>query len=550
MPGGIVAAVASPYRSGRATAPSVAGGDDGLVDALIQQFADPLAFYRELVQNAIDAGATRVSIGASWEASAEPGAGTMVVSVRDDGCGMSRQVLENQLTVLFRSGKEGQEGKIGKFGIGFVSVLALVPEKVVVRTTTGDTDVWTLELRSDQSYELFQAPGGGSSGTTVTLHVPLARDEVDRFVDGSLRALRKWCRHAELPIHFVAHLVGEGEPLREARVDTPLSVEASISVRVEEGGTTVVAGVIEHGSPQLAFFNRGLLLHETTEAVLGEHVRVSIQDGRLEHTLSRDSVRRDAHYANAMKLARRVIDRDLTRAVHEALPTSVAPDRVLATALAAGLALDPERIELALMSGASESVQRLRRRDAVFAATAPSPLSEAASAAQVAILDLSVAADPARYLAAIAELLGAAPPSVEAALTLASPVIESGSDLALLDGVRELLGEVHRAPSEIRLVTLEGALSGARLVSGVDAPPRVLTREEATENVFALIRRPPLWLDVTDPLVYAARAAATTRPSLAAAVLARGILLDRGLLDDDRDDEWLEAAIERVGEGP
>ena len=279
-------------------------------------------------------------------------------------------------------------------------------------------------------------------------------------------------------------------------------------------------------------------------------MRVSIQDGRLEHTLSRDSVRRDAHYANAMKLARRVIDRDLTRAVHEALPTSVAPDRVLATALAAGLALDPERIELALMSGASESVQRLRRRDAVFAATAPSPLSEAASAAQVAILDLSVAADPARYLAAIAELLGAAPPSVEAALTLASPVIESGSDLALLDGVRELLGEVHRAPSEIRLVTLEGALSGARLVSGVDAPPRVLTREEATENVFALIRRPPLWLDVTDPLVYAARAAATTRPSLAAAVLARGILLDRGLLDDDRDDEWLEDAIERVGEGP
>ena len=78
----------------------------------------------------------------------------------------------------------------------------------------------------------------------------------------------------------------------------------------------------------------------------------------------------------------------------------------------------------------------------------------------------------------------------------------------------------------------------------------MLTREEETENVFALIRRPPLWLDVTDPLVYAARAAATTRPSLAAAVLARGILLDRGLLDDARDDEWLEAAIERVGEGP
>ena len=54
----------------------------------------------------------------------------MRVAVRDRGEGMTRDIIENQLLVLFRSTKEKDDTKIGKFGIGFASVLAPDPEVV------------------------------------------------------------------------------------------------------------------------------------------------------------------------------------------------------------------------------------------------------------------------------------------------------------------------------------------------------------------------------------------------------------------------------------
>jgi len=55
------------YRDGHGTGPALDGQGDGLVDELIRQFADPLAFYRELVQNSIDAGATSIGVSLGWD---------------------------------------------------------------------------------------------------------------------------------------------------------------------------------------------------------------------------------------------------------------------------------------------------------------------------------------------------------------------------------------------------------------------------------------------------------------------------------------------------
>ena len=82
------------------------GRFDGLVDDLVKQFADPYAFLRELIQNAIDAGSSAIFVRVETA-----GAGVRI-SVRDRGEGMDPDVIENKLLVLFRSGKEGQQGKI------------------------------------------------------------------------------------------------------------------------------------------------------------------------------------------------------------------------------------------------------------------------------------------------------------------------------------------------------------------------------------------------------------------------------------------------------
>lgn len=543
----------APYRGGAGSAPEAEAHENGIVDELIQQFADPLAFYRELVQNSIDAGASRIAITLGWDPprTFDDAPGSARISVRDDGCGMSRDVLENQLTVLFRSGKEGQEDKIGKFGVGFVSVLALAPTQVVVRTSEGKGEQWTLVLKTDQTYELFRAQGGGSSGTSVTLEVPRRRAELDALVSGSEAALRRWCRHAELPIRFVATV--PDAPMREVRVDRPFGLDALAQVRVTEGSTTVVAGVPSGGQSYLGFFNRGLLLHETSTPILGS-VHVKILDANLEHTLSRDNVRRDAHYDRAMKLAKRAVERDLTAAVQRRLgelaaaPGEGSLDALLVAALEAGLALDYDALELPLASpvgGVGRA--RVSALGEGYVASGDGPLPRALAAQGIPVVDLSIARSEGAYLQALQHLLRRAPPRVESELTLATPVEPSSSDLALLAAVEELLADCARRPSAVRLAVLEGRRGMSLSVAGaLEDAPRALTEEEASSDPFRLLLRPPLLLNASHELVAAARRVAVERPAFAGAMLARAVLVSRGRLDEGADDAWLERALTRV----
>lgn len=550
------------YRDGVGSAPDAQGHEDGLVDELIQQFADPLAFYRELVQNSIDAGASAIAISLSF--SPDPGAasdadpvGLVEIAVRDDGCGMGRAVLEEQLTVLFRSGKEGQEGKIGKFGVGFVSVLAVAPEVVVVRTSEGKGEQWTLELASDQTFDLFRAQAGGGAGTTVTLRLRRRASELDALVEGSARALAKWCRHAEIPIRFVASRAG-GEVVREVRIDRPLGLDgALVSVKVTDGPTTVVAGLPRDGAAYLGFFNRGLLLHETGTAVLGA-VMVSIQDPRLEHTLSRDNVRRDAHYERAMRLARRAVERHLTPHVHDVLAETARRERteppieaLLAAAWNAGLDLDRGEIRVPLLEPVGRdgaiSLTALGKREA-YHAPARDEVTAAAAARGAHVVDTSVAGDADAYLRTLGVLASRRIVGVREALTVALPVDVSGADLALADGVRELLGAVGRRPNGPVLARFVGARSSQLALPGGDGTlPVALDEEECASDPFRLLARPTLLLNADYDAVRAARQLAVHDPRTAAALLTRVILLWRGGLDEDAADEaWLTAAAEAV----
>ena len=119
---------------------------------MVRQFADRYAFLRELVQNAIDAGASRIEVRIARE-----DGGLVTTSVDDDGCGMGRAEIEGPLLTLFASSKETDASKIGKYGVGFVSVFAIGPERVEVRTRRDDVG-WLVRLHGDHAYELLEAP--------------------------------------------------------------------------------------------------------------------------------------------------------------------------------------------------------------------------------------------------------------------------------------------------------------------------------------------------------------------------------------------------------
>ena len=563
-----------PYRSVSRDAEAEAPRDPGIVGEVIAQFADPLAFYRELVQNAIDAGSPTVEVKLEHD----PDARIARVVVRDRGEGMTRDVIENQLLVLFRSTKERDDKKIGKFGIGFASVLSPDPEVVIVHSAR-DGRRLTLHLYRDLTYQLYDAGPATQTGTSVELELAMPAERMAGFAVSSRAALERWCRHATVPIELTVQL--PGERARPVRIDRPLGLDGAlveVRGRSADGQLTAVVGLAAGASPYTGLFNHGLMLFETREPLLGP-VAAVIQDARLGHTLSRDNVRRDHAFDRAIGFARDLVERELPVAAAAAVRAAAeagdpAPYRTLVRAILAARMELPKRAWWFPLIRPLPGPPRAPPGDAgdaddagvAFDAPAGGPdaaRSSAASAlrgrvwtaaapsATTAILIARgepVLADPDGGLAELVRTVaGAEPIDVARELTCITPVARTPEDEALLDVLGALLAAAYRAPAAIVLAEVTGAAAD-RFVLGGD-PERageahVVDRERAAHSPFARLRRPALVLSAGHPWLRAARAA---DPRLAGSHLARQILLHYRLLEVARSTTILEATLDRIG---
>lgn len=547
----------APYRSVEHVERAEAPRSPGIVGEIIGQFADRFAFLRELVQNAIDAGTASVEVRLEHDA----GTGLMKVSVRDQGEGMTREIVESQLLVLFRSTKEKDDSKIGKFGIGFASVLAPRPSVVVVQTARAGQRL-TLHLHPDLTYQLFEAGPATRTGTSVTLELAMGQTEADGFAKRSLEALQKWCRHALVPIHFVAEVPEAGLSLA-ARIDRPLGLEgALLEVRGESDGGKLVAvvGIGREGSEgEGAFFNHGLMLHRTERPLLGR-IWFQIQDSRLGHTLSREDVRRDEHYERALAFARRLVEEQLAAKAREELER--AAEEVSAARFHA-LAAAIEEAELPMREGdwRLRLVETLGGRRSLSLAAVSKRLwwSKERSAASrlLARANIPVAMFEhglpvhARMTARLAERGVRELWEVEAQLTLVEAVAEEENDAALLGELAEIFAAVIRAPSALVLAKVSGALVAQPVVSGDrdDAVCAVdgryaLELATARRNPFKRLRTLPLILSAEHALVKAARRG---DPRVGASHLARIVLRHYGLLDAERSTVIFERTLAKLG---
>jgi len=527
-----------PYRGSTYDVPADAPRDPGIVGDVIAQFADPKAFYRELVQNSIDAGSPSVQIELHYDDSAHK----LRIAVRDRGEGMTRDVVENQLLVLFRSTKEQDRTKIGKFGIGFVSVLAPNPEVVIV-TTARDQRRVALHLYRDLSYELFDAGPASQNGTTVELEVTLAPEQVAEFVRDSELSLLRWCRHASVPIEFTVHVLGE---VATRRIDTPLALtDAIVEVRrtTDDGQLTAVVGIGTAQMPYVGFFNHGLTLYETTSPLVG-NVAAKIQDARLGHTISRDDVRRDKHFERAIEFARTLAEVDLPRAVASELRAAAeAGDDTRYAALADAIVL--AELELPMASwwfplvepfGGRHAIAATELGTRVWVSMHSSPVTAALTTQGTPVLrgsGESLLLATLRY--AVSE--------VHTELTLITPVDGTDADVALLAALEQVLDVAHRPPTSIMIAKLDGARADRLAVAGTGSLQHVVDREEAGRDPFAFLRRRVLVLSAEHPHMRAARRG---DPVVAASHLARAVLLEHGLLDEDRSQAILDHVLERV----
>ena len=251
---------------------------------LVHQFADPMACFRELVQNAVDAGSAEIDIRF------EHTDGRLVIHVDDYGEGMDRTIIDTKLTRLFSSSKEGDRTKIGRFGIGFVSVFALDPEVICVDTSRSG-EHWRVIFKPDRSFSRVQC-SAPVDGTKIAIYKTMPAAEAKAFMVRAREVIDFWCRHvpAEIRIDGVS-------------ISRPFGLDLPCTISAEVGDARIVAGYDLRDDSSITYFNRGLtLLEERPGPFSGVHVK--LWSPALEHTMTRDNVLRDEGYEKAIEHAR------------------------------------------------------------------------------------------------------------------------------------------------------------------------------------------------------------------------------------------------------
>ncbi len=189
-------------------------------------------FLRELISNASDAcdklrfealqDAELMGGDAELKIEIEVDEDAGLVTVRDNGIGMSRQDVVENIGTIARSGtksflenipdkEEFDSNLIGQFGVGFYSSF-IVADKVTLTTRAAGADPsegvrWVSDGSGEYSLEQVDLP---NQGTEVTLHL---REDASEFkTSWSLRGLiRKYSDHIGFPIYMKTPQLPEGD---------------------------------------------------------------------------------------------------------------------------------------------------------------------------------------------------------------------------------------------------------------------------------------------------------------------------------------------------
>ena len=215
-------------------------------------YTDKDIFLRELISNASDAldklrflALTEPNLlpeGEELEIRLDPDADKRILTISDNGIGMSRQeVIENigsiarsgtqeMLEALVRDGgKEAMPELIGRFGVGFYSSFMVADKVSLVTRKAGEESAVHWSSEADGTYTIS---GGSreSQGTTVTLHLkPVDRDAgIEDFADEWVlqRVVRRYS-------NFIAHPIRHN--VRREKRDTDEK-----GIVKPDGKTTVV----------------------------------------------------------------------------------------------------------------------------------------------------------------------------------------------------------------------------------------------------------------------------------------------------------------------
>jgi molecular chaperone HtpG len=195
-------------------------------------YSETEIFLRELISNASDAcdklryeaiaAPDLIADGASPKISIVPNKTANTLAVIDNGIGMTRQELIENLGTIARSGtksflsrlSEAKEGAnlIGQFGVGFYAAFMVAERIVVTSRRAGTNEIWVWSSSGGRGFEMAAAGEEEASrvtrGTEIVLHL---KEDAKKYLETYEieRIVRDYSDNIQFPIELVPE---EGEP--------------------------------------------------------------------------------------------------------------------------------------------------------------------------------------------------------------------------------------------------------------------------------------------------------------------------------------------------
>ena len=219
-----------------------------LLDMMINSiYTHKEIFLRELISNASDAidklyyralkdgdtGLNRDDFSITIEADKDK----RTLTITDNGVGMTKDELDNNLGVIGKSGslnfkKENEKQEdidiIGQFGVGFYSAFMVSDDVTVVSRAYGSDEAWCWHSTGAEGYTIEPCEKN-SNGTVITLHIKdnSEEDNYDEYLDQyRLRSIvKKYSDYIRYPIRMDVEKSRPKEKPEGAGKDAPMEFE-------------------------------------------------------------------------------------------------------------------------------------------------------------------------------------------------------------------------------------------------------------------------------------------------------------------------------------
>ena len=179
-------------------------------------------FLRELISNASDAvdklrfkGLTDETVGSKeFAITLIPNKEERTLTISDNGIGMTKEELENNLGTIAKSGSldfktanvSEEIDIIGQFGVGFYSAFMVADKVTVISRAHGAEDAWKWESEGTDGYTIDEATKS-TAGTEITLHIKAntETENYDRFLDeyGIQSLVKKYSDYIRYPVQMM-----------------------------------------------------------------------------------------------------------------------------------------------------------------------------------------------------------------------------------------------------------------------------------------------------------------------------------------------------------